>query len=91
MGLRNCKTVILATGVYLNSDIISGDVKKFSGPNGFQNATKLTENLIRLGFNVRRFKTGTPARLHADTLDYSKMELEKGDDRIVPFSFENEP
>ena len=55
--LLTCKTVVIATGVYLNSDIISGDCKKFCGPNGFQNATELTNALIRLGFKVRRFKT----------------------------------
>ena len=85
--ILNCKTVILATGVYLNSDIISGDVKKFSGPNGFQNATKLTENLIRLGFNVRRFKTGTPARIDKRTIDFSKFSVQEGERDVYPFSY----
>ncbi len=85
--ILNCKTVILATGVYLNSDIISGDVKKFSGPNGFQNATKLTENLIRLGFNVRRFKTGTPARIDKRTIDFSKFSIQEGERDVYPFSY----
>ena len=88
--LLNCNAVVLATGVYLNSDIISGDVKKFSGPNGFQNATKLTENLIRLGFNVRRFKTGTPARIDKRTIDFSKFSIQEGEKDVYPFSYMTE-
>ncbi len=88
--ILNCNTVILATGVYLNSDIISGDVKKFSGPNGFQNATKLTENLVRLGFNVRRFKTGTPARIDKRTIDFSKFSVQEGEKDVYPFSYMTE-
>ncbi len=88
--ILNCKAVILATGVYLNSDIISGDVKKFSGPNGFQNATKLTENLIRLGFNVRRFKTGTPARIDKRTIDFTKFSIQEGEKDVYPFSYMTE-
>ena len=85
--LLKCKAVIIATGVYLNSDIIAGDVKTFCGPNGFQNATKLTENLINLGFNVRRFKTGTPARLDKKTIDFSKFAVQDGETDIYPFSY----
>ena len=85
--LLKCKAVIIATGVYLNSDIIAGDVKTFCGPNGFQNATKLTENLINLGFNVRRFKTGTPARLDKKTIDFSKFSVQDGETDIYPFSY----
>jgi len=85
-----CKCVILCTGVYLNSETITGSVVKKSGPNGFSNATHLTQNLIDLGFNVRRFKTGTPARLDGRTVDYSKCEIQLGDDDIYPFSFMSE-
>ncbi|MBQ7369393.1 MAG: tRNA uridine-5-carboxymethylaminomethyl(34) synthesis enzyme MnmG [Clostridia bacterium] len=82
-----CKCVILCTGVYLNSETITGDVVKKSGPNGFSNATYLTQNLIDLGFTVRRFKTGTPARLDGRTVDYAKCEIQNGDTDIYPFSF----
>ena len=85
-----CKAVILCTGVYLNSETITGEVVKKSGPNGFSNATYLTQNLIDLGFNVRRFKTGTPARLDGRTVDYSKCEIQNGDEDIYPFSFMSE-
>ena len=85
-----CKAVILCTGVYLNSETITGEVVKKSGPNGFSNATFLTQNLIDLGFNVRRFKTGTPARLDGRTVDCSKCEIQNGDVDIYPFSFMSE-
>ena len=70
------KAVILTTGVYLNSKIIIGDFSKSSGPSGFENAVHLTENLIALGIPVRRFKTGTPARVKKSSLDFSKMEIQ---------------
>ena len=89
-GVIPCKCVILCTGVYLNSETITGAVVKKSGPNGFSSATYLTQNLIDLGFNVRRFKTGTPARLDGRTVDYSKCEIQNGDDDIYPFSFMSE-
>ncbi len=82
-----CKTVIVCTGVYLNSDIVIGDYKKFSGPNGFQNATYLTDALIRLGFKIRRFKTGTPARLDGRTIDYTKFSVQDGETDVYPFSY----
>ncbi len=85
--LLSCKTVVIATGVYLNSDIISGDNKKFCGPNGFQNATELTKALIRLGFKVRRFKTGTPARLDKRSIDFSKFTIQDGEKDVYPFSY----
>ncbi len=85
--LFECKTVVVATGVYLNSDIISGDYKQFSGPSGFLNATKLTDSLIKLGFKVRRFKTGTPARLDKRTIDFSKFSIQPGETDIYPFSY----
>lgn len=84
------KAVIIATGTFLKGKILMGDYSKESGPDGMFPSNKLSDSLRGLGVTLRRFKTGTPARLHADTLDYSKMEVEKGDDRIVPFSFETE-
>ena len=82
-----CKAVILCTGVYLNSETITGELIKQEGPNGFSRATALTENLVTLGFNVRRFKTGTPARLDGRTVDFEKCDVQYGDDDIYPFSF----
>ncbi|MBQ8749900.1 MAG: tRNA uridine-5-carboxymethylaminomethyl(34) synthesis enzyme MnmG [Clostridia bacterium] len=79
--------VIVCTGVYLNSKIIVGNYTKDVGPNGFANATYLTDSLNDLGFTIRRFKTGTPARVHKDSLDFTKMEVQKGDDNIQSFSF----
>ena len=84
------KAVILTTGVYLNSKIIIGDFSKSSGPSGFENAVHLTENLIALGIPVRRFKTGTPARVKKSSLDFSKMEIQNGEENIEPFSFMND-
>ena len=85
--LLECNAVVVATGVYLNSDIVAGDYKQFAGPSGFLNATKLTDALIRLGFKVRRFKTGTPARLDKRTIDYSKFSDQHGEDDVYPFSY----
>ena len=85
--LLECDAVVVATGVYLNSDIVAGDYKQFAGPSGFLNATKLTDALIRLGFKVRRFKTGTPARLDKRTIDYSKFTVQHGEDDVYPFSY----
>ena len=86
-GVISCKAVILCTGVYLNGETITGDLVQKSGPNGFAPATHLTESLISLGFSVRRFKTGTPARVDSRTIDYSKCEIQQGDTDIYPFSF----
>ena len=82
-----CKTVIVATGVYLNSRVIAGEWVKDEGPSGFAPATKLTQNLIDLGFTVRRFKTGTPARLDRRSIDFSKLEIQEGETKVYPFSF----
>ena len=82
-----CKTVIVATGVYLNSRVIAGEWEKIEGPSGFAPATSLTQNLIDLGFTVRRFKTGTPARLDKRSIDFSKLELQAGETNVYPFSF----
>lgn len=81
------KVVILATGVYLKGEVIAGEYKQSSGPNGFAPANFLTQNLIDLGFQVRRFKTGTPARVDGRTVDYSKLEIQQGETDIYPFSF----
>ena len=86
-GIISCKAVILCTGVYLNGETITGHVVQKSGPNGFAPANYLTESLIDIGFNVRRFKTGTPARVDARTVDFSKCDIQNGDTDIYPFSF----
>ncbi|NLW22021.1 MAG: tRNA uridine-5-carboxymethylaminomethyl(34) synthesis enzyme MnmG [Tissierellia bacterium] len=83
------KAVILATGTYLRGRILMGEVSYSSGPGGFSPSILLSESLERLGIKLRRFKTGTPARVHGDSLDYSKMEIQPGDEEIVPFSFMN--
>lgn len=86
-GVVLCKAVVVCTGVYLNSETITGDVVRRSGPNGFSNATYLTDSLQKLGYRIRRFKTGTPARVDGRTIDYGKCEIQEGDDDIYPFSF----
>ncbi|MBQ8973015.1 MAG: tRNA uridine-5-carboxymethylaminomethyl(34) synthesis enzyme MnmG [Clostridia bacterium] len=82
-----CRAVVIASGVYLNSRIIIGECAWNGGPQGLMAANQLTENLIDLGFSIRRFKTGTPARIDGRTIDFAKMEPQYGDDPIVPFSF----
>ena len=89
-GVLYCKKVIIATGVYLNGAVIAGEWKASSGPNGFQPANRLTDNLISLGFTVRRFKTGTPARVDGRTIDYSALEVQEGEPGLTPFSFMSE-
>ncbi len=90
-GFLECKSVIIASGVYLNGSVIAGEWRQNSGPNGFQSASGgLTENLIKLGFTVRRFKTGTPARIDARTIDFSKLDIQDGERDIYPFSFMSE-
>lgn len=84
------KAVIIATGTYLKGKILIGSYSKESGPDGMFPANELSKSLIEAGIELRRFKTGTPARIHADSLDYDKMEVEEGDEKIVPFSFETE-
>jgi tRNA uridine 5-carboxymethylaminomethyl modification enzyme len=86
----SAKAVIIASGTYLKGKILIGSYSRESGPDGMFPANELSENLRRLGIELKRFKTGTPARLHGDTIDYSKMEIEEGDEKIVPFSFETE-
>ncbi len=82
-----CKAVIVCSGVYLNSRIIIGECAWNGGPQGLLAANALTQSLVDLGFAVRRFKTGTPARLDGRTIDFSKMEPQAGDEPVVPFSF----
>lgn len=84
------KAVILATGVYLKSTVIVGESSRSSGPNGLLPANELSKSLIDLGISIRRFKTGTPARVNRRSVDFSKMIEQKGDDKIVPFSFLSE-
>lgn len=79
--------VILATGVYLKSAVIAGEFQQAAGPNGFAPANALTQNLLNLGFSIRRFKTGTPARVDGRTIDFSKCTIQEGDTDIYPFSF----
>lgn len=86
-----CKAVIMCTGTYLKARCIYGEVSNNTGPNGLSAANHLTECLENLGIEVRRFKTGTPARVDKRTIDFSKMQEQKGDERIVPFSFTNQP
>lgn len=88
-GTYHAKAVILCTGVYLKARCIFGDVSYPTGPSGLQAANYLTESLVKLGIPVRRFKTGTPARIDKRSIDFSKMTEQKGDEHIVPFSFTN--
>lgn len=88
-GIYHAKAVILCTGVYLKARCIFGEVSYSTGPNGLQAANHLTESLVKLGIPVRRFKTGTPARIDKRSIDFSKMTEQKGDEHIVPFSFTN--
>ena len=87
----HAKAVVLCTGVYLNSRCLTGESIVYTGPNGLQAATHLSDSLRAAGINLRRFKTGTPARMDGKTIDFSKMEEQKGDERIVPFSFSTDP
>ena len=85
-----CHVCVLCTGTYLNARCITGEVSVHTGPNGLQAATHLTDSLVKLGIGMKRFKTGTPARMDGSTIDYSKMEPQYGDEKIVPFSFTND-
>lgn len=89
--IYNCKCVVLATGTYLKARCIYGDISNETGPNGLQSATHLTDSLKELGIEMFRFKTGTPARVDKRSIDFSKMQEQKGDERIVPFSFTTDP
>ena len=86
-----CRAVVLCTGTYLKARCIYGDVSTYTGPNGLQSANHLTDSLKSLGIKMYRFKTGTPARIDRNSIDFSKMEEQKGDERVVPFSFTTDP
>lgn len=86
-----CRAVVMCTGTYLRARCVYGDVSQYTGPNGLSAANLLTENLIALGIEIRRFKTGTPARVDGRTVDFTKMQEQKGSEKIVPFSFTNTP
>ena len=86
-----CKAVILSTGTYLKARCIYGEVSNETGPNGLQAANHLTDSLKALGIEMYRFKTGTPARVDKRSIDFSKLEEQKGDEKIVPFSFSTDP
>ena len=87
----HAKAVVLCTGTYLKARCIYGDVSNYTGPNGLQAANYLTDSLKKLGIEMFRFKTGTPARIAGNTIDYSKMKEQFGDKRVVPFSFSTDP
>ena len=86
-----CKAVVLCTGTYLKARCIYGEISNATGPNGLQAATYLTDSLKSLGIEMYRFKTGTPARIDKRSIDFSKMEEQFGDERVVPFSFTTNP
>ena len=87
----HCKAVVLCTGTYLKARCLTGEAITHTGPNGLQAANFLTDSLLNLGISIRRFKTGTPARIDRRSLDFDKMVEQKGDERVVPFSFSTDP
>ena len=89
--IYHTKAVVLCTGTYLKARCIYGDVSNYTGPNGLQAANYLTDSLKKLGIEMYRFKTGTPARIDKRSIDFSKMEEQFGDERVVPFSFSTDP
>ena len=86
-----CQAVILCTGTYLKARCLCGEAITYTGPNGLQAANHLTDSLKEMGIEMRRFKTGTPARMDKRSIDFSKMEEQFGDERVVPFSFSTDP
>ncbi len=90
-GIYECRVCVLCTGTYLKAKCITGEISTNTGPNGLMAANDLSASLEKNGITIRRFKTGTPARMDGNTVDYSKMEPQYGDDKIVPFSFTNQP
>ncbi len=90
-GIYKCKAVVLCTGTYLNARCLCGESITYTGPNGLQAATGLTDSLKSYGIEIQRFKTGTPARMDKRSIDFSKMEEQVGDERVVPFSFSTNP
>ena len=89
--LYKCKAAVICTGTYLKARCLYGDTIIESGPNGLRRANHLSDSLKKLGVELRRYKTGTPARVDKRTIDFSKMKEQPGDEKIVPFSFENKP
>lgn len=89
--IYEAKAVVLCTGTYLRARCLCGEAITYTGPNGLQAATHLTDSLKQMGIELQRFKTGTPARMDGRTIDYSKMEEQFGDKRVVPFSFSTDP
>lgn len=89
--IYECKAVVLCTGTYLGARCLCGESITYTGPNGLQAATHLTQSLKEMGIELRRFKTGTPARMERRSIDFSRMEEQFGDERIVPFSFSTDP
>ncbi len=89
--IYECKSVILCTGTYLKARCLCGEAITYTGPNGLQSADHLTESLKNLGIEIRRFKTGTPARMDKRSIDFNKMEEQFGDEKITPFSFSTDP
>ncbi len=87
----HCKSVILCTGTYLKARCLTGEMIMHTGPNGLQAANYLTDSLVQNGIEILRFKTGTPARIDKRSIDFSKMQEQKGDERVVPFSFTTNP
>ena len=90
-GVYRCKAVVLCTGTYLRARCLTGEMITHTGPNGLSAANHLTDSLVAHGIQTRRFKTGTPARVDKRSLDFSKMEEQFGDERVVPFSFTTNP
>lgn len=89
--IYECKAVVLCTGTYLRARCLCGEAITYTGPNGLQAANHLTDSLKAMGIELRRFKTGTPARMDKRSIDFSKMEEQFGDERVVPFSFSTDP
>ena len=89
--IYECKSVILCTGTYLKARCLCGEAITYTGPNGLKPANYLTDSLKELGIEIRRFKTGTPARMDKRSIDFSKMEEQFGDERVIPFSFSTDP
>jgi len=90
-GVYRCRAVILCTGTYLRARCLTGEMISKTGPNGLSAANHLTDSLLKHGIETRRFKTGTPARIDKRSIDFSKMEEQFGDERVVPFSFTTNP
>ena len=89
--LYHCKAVVLCTGTYLKARCLTGEMITHTGPNGLSAANHLTDSLIKHGIEIRRFKTGTPARIDKRSIDFSKMEEQFGDEKVIPFSFTTDP